>query len=545
MEKCSLTSVLRTLVYPTTIRIVKGDLTSEEGKHFPDKRNNVLTLYGRGLRIYVPPASNADLRLRCKDSDTSDRTRRKSADDGDGDEYTNTENLFTSNIFVSDKADLKDNHFAGKVYRNVADILSDMPVSVKANKLLFGCGDGNHIRMISEGEVLQIDRYKDGALKNILTGSVNGERVSIQLSNGSVDVTALPDPKADNTVITAGEVIHMDFYRPKEMVFEDEDIHQTYEIEVGLNVLPLNEKPLICVCCSDGYSSDRIENLDNDMLRIQNVWCLNVREDEMSGVIVQVINTDKDSSFKAVFGKHVGRDPDDFSLYNLYGKQWSPDLKPTSRRDPGVQGPPAVPRRNLLPILPPRSFARESLTLQQLPRAPPPPICIEAHIQPPSPEEIKRQLSSPTFTQSTFKEDDAFDQVKPHPHNQRLMMNESRDHCRNVDEYKAAPVPPVSSYTPLTSAVPTLNCTDDPNSTDEFKMLKLDTITIENMTISELVEMFRFYKLDHMADVCMEHMVDGMTLLELDEHDLKEKPFYLKGLALKRVLLLRQGHRPK
>ncbi|XP_033750584.1 uncharacterized protein LOC117334862 [Pecten maximus] len=532
MEKCTLTSVLQTLVYPTTIRIVKGDLTSEEGKYFPDKRNNVLTLYGRGLRIYVPPAANADLRLRCKDSDTSDRTRRKSADADDGEEYTNTENLFTNNIFVSDKTDLKDNHFAGKVYRNVADILSDMPASVKANRPLFGCGEGNHIRMISEGEVLQIDRYKDGATKNILTGSVNGERVSIQLSNGSVDVTALPDPKADNTVITAGDV--MDFYRPKEMVFEDEDIHQTYEIEVGLNVLPLNEKPLLCVCCSDGYSSDRIENLDNDMLSIQNVWCLNVREDVMSGVIVQVINTDKDSSFKAVFGKHVGRDPDDFSLYNLYGKHLSPDyMEPIPRRDPGVQP----------PILPFRRSKKTSETLQRLPMAPLPPIhvCDGPHHQPSPSAKGKQQSSSPIFTEMTIKDEGTFPEDAPHPHKQKPMAVTSENYV-NIEENEPTAAPPVSHNAP--SAVST-NCKDDPNSTDEFKMLKHDTIKIDNMTISELVEMFRFYKLDHMADVCMEHMVDGVTLLELDEQDLKCEPFCLKGLALKRVLLLKQGHRPK
>ncbi|XP_069138313.1 uncharacterized protein [Argopecten irradians] len=489
MERYTLTAVLQSLEYPTTVRIVKGSVTSEEGKCFSDKDNNVLTLYSRGIRVYVPPVTNASLRRRCREAKESERMRRKSADDI-GDEYVNTENLFTKNIFVSAKTKLKDNHFAGKEYTNAGDILTDLPYAVRANKPIFICADDNHVRVISKNEVLYVDRVnvKDYENMKALSVRVNDDHVSIPVTSQTVFVTAVPNPNAE--VLAAEMVLYKDkTTRPKEMVFEDEDVQETYEVEVGFNVLPLSEQPLLSVCCVSGEAATLIDDIDDGMLRIQKVWCLHYRAELMDRIKVEVIDTDIKPAFKAEIGKEVGRDPDGFSRYNLYGK--SPDyLKPVTRRSQSVDLPAKVPDRTP-PPLPTRSRVG-SVTLRQMPVAPLPPRGMLS-IAPP--------LRTKTATDKTSD--------------------------------------------PQVQAGSVMNSTELPNTTDDVKISELDAVTIDQMRISDLANMLRMYKLERVARLCEDHLVDGTILLALNEHDLREEPFYLNGLELKKVVLLKKGHRPK
>ncbi|OWF56737.1 uncharacterized protein LOC110462484 [Mizuhopecten yessoensis] len=554
MAEFSLASVLNSLVYPTTVRIASGGLTATEGKHF--RPDDVLILYGSGLRVYVPPSANAALRERCRTADTTKRTRRRLPDDG-GDEYSNTNNLFTKNIFVSEKANLKDNKFAGKVYRDVAEILSDSPFSVKANKSFFVCGDEqnpNEIRKIFEGEVIHIDPHIDRANMNILRGHVDGKRVSMQLSNTSISVTALPELNSEATARPAAHMSHVDFGLPKEMVYEDQDIQETYQIEVGFNVIPLQERPMLSVCCSKRQRS--VEELDNGMLKIQNIWCFNFNEQSIKTVTVQVLNTDVESSFKPAFGKEVDRDENDFSFYNLYGKQCTVEyLEPTAKRIPEIKPratpwttdkPPPLPTRNQAPNIPIRPSSRRSDTLNSLPEAPPPPtqkrhpILPTQHEEPlPLVDDKTKQASSPTFIKSQFPEEDIPTKTLPQEHESVHSLSNislsDQGGPNSTDEQKMSPSSEVStadkSSHNTTSGVP-----DD---------LEIYTKDIKDMTISELANLFRSNRLDHMANVCEEEVIDGVLLLILNDQDFQKEPFNLTDYHLKKLKKLIEGHRPR
>ncbi|XP_060062531.1 uncharacterized protein LOC132543093 [Ylistrum balloti] len=565
MAESSLANVLQTMVYPTTIRIASGSLTADEGKRF--RQSNILTLYGRGLHVYVPPSLNAELRIRCKNEDITERTRRRSSDTQD-DEYVNAENLFTKTIFISEQTSLQDSQFTGKVYRNVADLLTDLPLSVKANKSFFACADEsnpNEIRRITEGEVITIDRCTDRAHQNILRGKVNGKGISIQLSNSSIDVTALPNPAADFKMRSAADVMSMEFTHPTEMAFQDEDIQQTYQIEVGFNVIPLEKRPMLSVCCSEHNDVGGIQKLDNDMLKIENIWCFNFSEEALKKVTAEVLKTHSESFFELAFGKIVGTDDNGFSLYNLYGKENTSEyLEPKLRHKQSkkvnhdIKLPTPFPTSIKAPRVPSR--IRKSKTLDSLPLAPPPPIPKKAptppprtqHEQPSSPyKETEFQLKSPTFSQIKFNEQDTCSD------NAQEKLDQSK--LVRSDEPNAD-VPSAIAVSDLSGA----------NSTDEIKIEKekgmsspadtdlagetpyckqqreeQDVVNIKLLSISDIASLFRSYKLERMATVCEKELVDGVILFHLEQQDLKEEPFCLSGLALTKTWLLIKGHRPK
>ncbi|XP_069138310.1 uncharacterized protein [Argopecten irradians] len=725
MDGYTLRSVVQALEYPTTIRIVRGSVTSEEGKCFSDKDNNVLTLYSRGLRVYVPPVTNASLRRRCRNTNVSRRTTRyKSADYG-AKTYENTENLVTSNVFVSANTKLKYNTFVSKVYKHVSDILVDLPYAVKVHQPIFGCGDDGNMMMIAKDDVILVDKH--AISHNVLSGSVKGH--NIQITRDCIDATSLPGPNTP-IVITTVDVLYKDSnWQLKEMIFEDEDVQETYEVEVGFNVLPMSEQPLLCVCCASGEAATLIEGVDNHLLKIKNVWCLHIRFELMDGVKVQIIDTDTRSAFRTEFGKQVGRDCDGFSMYNLYGKS-SGYIERTA-----PQGPP--------PRLPRRSTRNGSVRQTDLHHPLPYDEAIQKHSSPifvnscrkkslsSNEEHMETSLRKMAINQLT---DDAYvaldnspltatkstsltsqhpltkstSLTSQHPSTKSTSLTDAdyleptpRRLCPDVPADPVETHPPlprrsrgggsVHAVTPPTSISESLlvddealleevfledehitqgqppsenkvvklindaaadsddddddsdeeddddNDDDDDGgcdgvdgggsgggdgdvdgdddddddgggcdgvgggggggdgdvdgdddgrggggdgcgghvggggdgdtttnsqpashktksvlpihgssiSSDEHKLLEQEDTPIELMKISEVANMFRKYKLDRVAEICEEHIIDGTILSDLEEDDLMNEPFNLKGYVLKKVLLIQKGHRPK
>ncbi len=59
------------------------------------------------------------------------------------------------------------------------------------------------------------------------------------------------------------------------------------------------------------------------------------------------------------------------------------------------------------------------------------------------------------------------------------------------------------------------------------------------LSIKGLVETLQLLRLPHLGTICENEMVDGHIFKMLTEQDLKEKPFNLSGLNLRKALSLK------
>lgn len=69
---------------------------------------------------------------------------------------------------------------------------------------------------------------------------------------------------------------------------------------------------------------------------------------------------------------------------------------------------------------------------------------------------------------------------------------------------------------------------------------------LDGLSVRGLGNALRLLRLSDVAAICEDNLVDGQVFLDLSEQDLTEDPFNLKGLALKKVLNIKdKGWRPK
>lgn len=68
---------------------------------------------------------------------------------------------------------------------------------------------------------------------------------------------------------------------------------------------------------------------------------------------------------------------------------------------------------------------------------------------------------------------------------------------------------------------------------------------VSQMSVKELVNCLRQCALSNLADLCDEHKVDGQFFMDIEEEDLREAPYNLNGMEIRKFKKMKKGWRPR
>ena len=97
----------------------------------------------------------------------------------------------------------------------------------------------------------------------------------------------------------------------------------------------------------------------------------------------------------------------------------------------------------------------------------------------------------------------------------------------NLPQLPQSQVRPVVRVQPSTRVVPTTS------------------MGVSQMSVKELVLCLNQCDLPQLAKLCVENTIDGKFLFDLQEHDLRDKPYSLNNIEVTKVKKMKEGWRPK
>jgi len=97
----------------------------------------------------------------------------------------------------------------------------------------------------------------------------------------------------------------------------------------------------------------------------------------------------------------------------------------------------------------------------------------------------------------------------------------------NLPPFPKSQVRPVVRVQPSTRVVPTTS------------------MCVSQMSVKELVLCLNQCALSQLAKLCVENTIDGIFLFDLQDHDLRDKPYSLNNIEMAKVKKMKEGWRPK
>jgi hypothetical protein len=103
------------------------------------------------------------------------------------------------------------------------------------------------------------------------------------------------------------------------------------------------------------------------------------------------------------------------------------------------------------------------------------------------------------------------------------------------------PLPPIANLPPLPQSQVRPIVRVQPNT----RVVPTTSMGVSQMSVKELVLCLNQCALPQLAKLCDENTIDGKFLFDLQEHDLRDKPYSLSDIEVAKVIKMKGGWRPK
>jgi hypothetical protein len=77
------------------------------------------------------------------------------------------------------------------------------------------------------------------------------------------------------------------------------------------------------------------------------------------------------------------------------------------------------------------------------------------------------------------------------------------------------------------------------------RVIPTTSMCVSQMSVKELVLCLNQCALPQLAKLCVENTIDGIFLFDLQDHDLRDKPYSLNNIEVAKVKKMKEGWRPK
>ena len=131
----------------------------------------------------------------------------------------------------------------------------------------------------------------------------------------------------------------------------------------------------------------------------------------------------------------------------------------------------------------------------------------------------------------------------------------SNPHQLNIAALASPPIPPsrpkLKPYKPQTKdrsklpPVPQSLVRPIVRVQPSTRVVSTTSMGVSQMSVKELVLCLKHCALPQLAKLCDENTIDGKFLFDLQEHDLRDKPYSLSDIEVAKVKKMKEGWRPK